>query len=252
MYVDESGDPGLSNSPSKYFALTGLVVHELRWHLCLDRIIRFRKRMRNHFGLHLDEEIHASSMVSKPKKLRRIKRNDRLTIIRSFANELGLMSDISLINIMVDKTNKVAPYDALVQAWKVLVQRFENTISNRNFPGPTNPDERGMIFPDNSSNKKLRQLLRQMRRYNPVPHQPSFGYGYRNLTVSSIVEDPNFRESSHSYFVQAVDLAAFLLYQHFCPNSYMRKKSGKKYFEKFDPILCRVASRNDPKGIVWL
>ena len=30
MYVDESGDSGLVNSPTRYFVLTGMVVHELR------------------------------------------------------------------------------------------------------------------------------------------------------------------------------------------------------------------------------
>ena len=29
MYVDESGDAGLVGSPTRYFVLTGLVVHEL-------------------------------------------------------------------------------------------------------------------------------------------------------------------------------------------------------------------------------
>ena len=31
MYVDESGDCGLQNSPTRYLVLTGLVIHELRW-----------------------------------------------------------------------------------------------------------------------------------------------------------------------------------------------------------------------------
>lgn len=28
MYVDESGDPGMLVSPTRYFVLSGLVVHE--------------------------------------------------------------------------------------------------------------------------------------------------------------------------------------------------------------------------------
>jgi len=31
MYVDESGDTGLTNSPVDYFVLSGLIIHELRW-----------------------------------------------------------------------------------------------------------------------------------------------------------------------------------------------------------------------------
>ncbi len=252
MYVDESGDPGLVKSPTKYYVLTGLVVHELRWREYLDQLIDFRRRMQRAFGLRLREEIHASAMINRPGKLRRIKRHDRLTIIRSFANELATMNDINIINVVIDKSNKSNNYDAFTTAWKVLIQRFENTISHRNFPGPANSDERGTIYPDNTDNKKLTQLVRQLRRYNPVPNQPQFGLGYRNLSVSKIVEDPNFRDSAHSYFIQAVDLAAFLLYQSLAPSSYMKKKQGNNYFSKLDPVLCKVASSRDPNGIVFL
>ena len=31
MYVDESGDSGLINSPSTHFVLSGLVIHESDW-----------------------------------------------------------------------------------------------------------------------------------------------------------------------------------------------------------------------------
>jgi hypothetical protein len=87
MYVDESGDPGLNNSNSKYFALSGLVLHELRWQVFMDQIIQFRQRMKSAFGLKLREEIHAAHFINRPGNLARIHRNDRLTILRSFANE---------------------------------------------------------------------------------------------------------------------------------------------------------------------
>lgn len=252
MYTDESGDDGLAGSPASHFALSGLVVHELRWHECLDGLIEFRKRMRRKFGLYMHEEIHAAHMINRPGELKRIKRHNRLTILRAFADVLASMSYLSLVNVLVDKSNKDASYDVFSMAWKALIQRFENTIEHRNFPGPVNPDERGMVFPDNTNNKKLRQLFRQMRRYNPVPNQPSFGLGYRNLVIAKIAEDPNFRDSYHSYFVQAADLAAYLLYQKHKPNSYMRGKSGHNYFDRLDPILCKVASSSDAQGIVRL
>jgi hypothetical protein len=75
---------------------------------------------------------------------------------------------------------------------------------------------------------------------------------YRNLPLATIVEDPNFRDSRHSLFVQAADLSACLLYQHLVPCAYMRKKGGQNYFNRLDPILCKVASKPDPLGIVRL
>ena len=69
--------------------------------------------------------------------------------------------------------------------------------------------------------------------------------------IIRIVLHPQILERSH-YFIQAADMAAFLLYQKFAPNSYMRRHAGHRYFSRLGPILCRVASRNDPEGIVRL
>jgi hypothetical protein len=85
MYVDESGDPGMGNSPTQFFALSGLVLHELTWRTTLDRLVAFRRRMLEKFGLKLREEIHSAHFITKPGQLSRIKRNDRLSILRHFA-----------------------------------------------------------------------------------------------------------------------------------------------------------------------
>lgn len=249
LYVDESGDSGLVNSPTRYFTLTGIVVHELRWNECLSQLIEFRKRMRNKFGLLLREEIHSAHLINRPGDLVRIKRNDRLTIIRNYINLVQSLPDISIINIVVDKANKPDGYDVMGKAWEALIQRFSNTMSHRNFPGPMNSDERGMIIPDNSDVNKITNLLRKMRHYNPVPSQMG---GYRNLTISNLVEDPFFKNSESSYFVQSADVVAFCLYQKLKPSSYMKKKSAHNYFSRLDGVLCKAASSNDPEGIVRL
>jgi len=250
MYVDESGDCGLVNSPTRYFVLSGLVVHELRWQACLDELISFRQFLRDRFGLKLREEFHAAAFINRPGELVRIKRHDRLAMIRQFADVLAGMTDLNVINVAADKHGKTG--DVFGTAWRALIQRFENTISRDNFPGPANPDDRGMVLCDHTDDKKLLQLLRRMRRYNPVPSQPGFGTTYRDIPLSYVIEDPSFRDSEHSYFVQAADLAAFLLYQYLAPSAYVRRKSGHNYFLRLQPILCMHASPRDPLGIVRL
>ena len=153
---------------------------------------------------------------------------------------------------MVDKKGKPATYDVFENAWKALIQRFENTLSYKNFPGPSFGDERGMLFPDRTDEKKLRQIMRQLRNYNPVTNQAPFGQGYRNLQIRYLIEDPNHRDSQDSYYIQAADLCAYLFYQSMVPSSYMRKKSGQNYFKRLEPILCKVAATQDPFGIVRL
>lgn len=250
MYVDESGDIGLTGSPTRYFVLTGLVLHELRWRQTLDELIAFRREQKTDFGLKLREEIHANPMLSKPGALVRIPKHQRLEILRRYADKLASMPDLSLICVVVDKANKPATYDVFDAAWKALIQRFENTLAHRNFTGPRNPDDMGMLFPDRSDEKKLNALLRSMRAFNPVPSQQSSGY--RNLQIRTIIEDPNYRDSSHSYFIQSVDVTAFLLYQHLSPSTYMRKKSGQNYFGRLAPIVCKHASPRYPSYIVRL
>ena len=108
MYADESGDIGLTGSPTRYFVLTGLVLHELRWRQTLDELIAFRRELKADFGLKLREEIHASPMLSKPGNLVRIPKHQRLEILRRYADKLASMPDLSLICVVVDKANKPA------------------------------------------------------------------------------------------------------------------------------------------------
>src|SRR4029453_8897765 len=238
MFVDESGDSGLVNSPSLFFALTGLVVHELRWKTCLNRILDFRRKLSHNIGLKLREEIHARALISQPGRLARISKHLRLKIIRDFADELASIQGLNVISVLVEKATKTAGYDVFEMAWKALIQRFENTINNGNFSGPTNADDRGLLFCDNTDGKKLTRLVRRMSVYNPVANQPQFGGGYRNLALQLLVEDPVFRDSEWSQFVQATDVCAYLLYQFACPSSYMRQKGGRNYFKRLTPILC--------------
>src|SRR2546425_7406636 len=64
MYVDESGDTGLINSPTRYFALSGIVVHESRWRDFINALIAFRKTLRTMHGLPIRAEIHASELIN--------------------------------------------------------------------------------------------------------------------------------------------------------------------------------------------
>ena len=155
-----------------------------------------------------------------------------------------------MINVVIDKEGKPPSYDVFGNAWKILIQRLEDTIAYRNFRGPCFGADRAMIFPDNTDNKRLRMLMRRLRFENPIPRR--CGPGWRNLPMAHVIEDPVPRDSEHAYLVQAVDLVAFLLYQELAPNGYMRKKGGHNYFDRLAPILCTVASRRDPRGIVRL
>lgn len=251
MYVDESGDPGLVNSPSKFFCLSGLVIHERSWRPALDQLIDFRSQMKARFGLRLREEIHAADLIAKPGDLSRIRKHDRLTILRNFIDTIEGLPEISIINVVVDKSHVGASIDPFQIAWTTLVQRFENTITNQNFPGPRLGSESGIIIPDQTDTKKLTELVRRMRRFNPIPNQSSMGSGYRQMALHTIIEDPWFKSSESSFFIQAADCVCYMLYQKHAPNRYIKKQTGSGYFHRLNNSLCRVASNQHPQGIVY-
>ncbi len=260
MYVDESGDCGMpgDGSPSRYFCLSGLVVHELRWRDTMDQLLRFRHWLKRRYKVYLDDELHAAVMINKPKKaaasISRLKKHERLAIIRNFADEIAKLSDASLINVVVDKEGNVPDKGEVFRwAWYTLFQRFENTIRHQNFPGPKNTDDRGIIFPDNTDGVKLKRYLDAMRLRNPFKiRQPHGAFVFRDEPIRVIIEDPVLRDSKGSYLIQAADCVAFLLKQSIQPSAYMKKHGGNAYFQRLDPVLCKAASNKDPRGIVRL
>lgn len=251
MYADESGDTGINNSPTKYFTISSLIVHESKWLESLNQLVAFRRRMKKTFGLKMTEEIHAAAMISNPGRLARIKRYDRLTIVRMFADEIASLPAASSINVVVVKKPSDTSDAIFDRGWRALIQRFENTLGRCNFPGSVNARDAGVLFCD-ATDIRLDRLLRKMRRYNPIPNIASYGGGFRNLPVVSVVEDPIHRDSAATYFVQAADTIAYLLYQRGVPNAYMFKRGGRNYFTRLDPILCKSANQRHKYGIVIL
>jgi hypothetical protein len=250
MYVDESGDAGIYNSPTRYFVLSAIIVHELRWKETLTDLVAFRKVLKETKGLKIKDEIHCNEFINKPGDLVRIKRNERLDIIKKCIDWLNGQNSISIFSVVIDKQGRTD--DIFELAWNVLFNRFENTIRNKNFPGPQNPDERGIVISDNTEGEKLRKLLRRMRHFNIVPNRGGVFEGAgRNVKLEYIIEDPIFRDSKNSLLHQMNDVVAYCCRQGFEPNAYMRKKSGINLYARLSNVLLLVVS-GTCNGIVRL
>ncbi len=258
MYVDDSGDCGLPSegSPSSLFCLSGLVVHELRWKDTLSQLAGFRRWLRDSYKINIEDELHTAEMINKPSRLalslQNLRKYQRLAVIRHFADAIATLSDVNIINVVVDKHLSRWPSkdEIFRRAWYCLFQRFENTIRYQNFPGPKNADDRGIIFPDNTDGQKLARFLDNMRLHNQLYVRENSGsYYFKDEPIRTIIEQPILRDSRESYFLQAADCAAFLLKQSIEPSSFMKKHGGNAYFNRLSPVLCRKASEKDPKGL---
>jgi hypothetical protein len=215
------------------------------------KLIAFRKTLRSVYGLPLRTEIHAANFIRKA-PVSGMQRHIRLAILRNFLDEIAKMDFVSITNVVIHKTGKSPPYDAFTNAWQLLFQRFENTMTWGNFPGKYAKDF-GIVITDNTDGMKLQKLVRKMAVHNPIPHTVSIygtGSGYRNLPIRKIVEDPNLRDSRYSYLIQACDTTAYFLLQRFAPNGFIRRMGAQHYFDRLTPVLNKYASRTHRLGIV--
>ncbi len=262
MYVDESGDVGIppphGHSPTSFFFLTGLVIHELDWTHTHSELLRFRHWLKHKYGIYLEDELHAGELLNKPgslpKSMKNLPKHKRLAIIRHHADAVARLSSTRLINVIVDKSNCTTSESVFRKAWYALFQRFENTIDRKNFPNSSNQHDRGLVFPDATSASVLKGHLNQMRIRNTLLVRNRDGKQVMiDEPIRLIIEDPVCRDSRHSYFLQAVDCAVFLFKQSVQPNVYMKKHGGNAYFHKrLEPVLCKHASNNNDLGVVRL
>lgn len=249
MYVDESGDPGLTGSPTDYFALSGLVVHETQWRIFINALIAYKKLMRTTYGFPIRAEVHSSELLNKNEFS--IGRNNRLSILRNFLDELSKQNYISITNVVVDKRTKSAGYNVFEQAWLTLFQRFENTMKFGNLPGGHRNDY-GMVITDATNGTALLRLVRKMAVINYIPNMTQFGPGSRNIPIVRIIEDPHGKDSREALPLQAADVCAYFLTQKFKPNSYIRRRGAVNYFNRLTPVLNLHARQGSTDGIVTL
>jgi hypothetical protein len=242
LYVDESGDPGENPYGSPFYILSGIVVSQDEWQKYLERLKTFRKSIKDRFGLFMREEIHATELIriNKLKNYAAITKSNRIQILREYCTQIPVIFDnAKIINVCLKKADYPSG-DVQIVAWNRLIQRFDTYLKK-------GVKDKEIIISDDTDGKKVMQLLRKMRVYNPVPSH--YGSPY-NSPTDSIIEDILQRSSSHSYFIQTADVVAHVLYRKEHPKGSLKKYGLDHYFDQLEPILLKEAAKADPLGVV--
>jgi Protein of unknown function (DUF3800) len=102
-------------------------------------------------------------------------------------------------------------------------------------------DGYALIVCDRGKEASYTRLVRKMGVYNPIPSQLGAwpeGTATRNIPIERILEDPVFKASERSYFIQLVDFCAYALLRRERP---LRSKSQyglHQAFSALGPILA--------------
>ena len=194
-YTDESYD-------RQKFAVTAFGIADKTWLSCLDKIKNFRKTLRDRYGIKLKFRLHARTFIRHcndgaakyPLSLshRREVFEKCLDLVATLPVEI-INICLPLSNFGID-TNRV--HEAALDR---LFNRIQATASSW-----TRKTYAITIF-DRGKEKQITKLSRKMSVFNYIPSQFggwSGGKQSRNIVIDRVLEDPIFRDSADSYFLQ--------------------------------------------------
>jgi hypothetical protein len=135
-------------------------------------------------------------------------------------------------------------------AWDKFGKPVPEKLAERLLPYLT----RSMVFADEGREHELTKVFRKMSVWNPIPSAYGVWSGTshksRNIPLQRIIEDPVFKPSHQSFFVQLADYVAFaLLKRELPPSEHVKKYRLNEAFESCLSAVCfKRASRTDPLG----
>jgi len=115
-------------------------------------------------------------------------------------------------------------------------------------------DSYAILVCDEGKDAIYTRLRRKMGVYNPIPSKQGYwedtGVKTKNIPIDRIIEDPFFKRSDQSYFIQLVDFCAYSLLRRESPLASKSKYGLDKAFSILDPALVKEACSYDPEGII--
>jgi hypothetical protein len=234
IYIEDSADERLA-------IFTALAIPVEQWRICFGMVRDFRRGLKQAHGIYIYKELHAWKFVSGRGRIAPniVAKGQRAAIFRQ---ALQLMTTLPGAQIL----NACFPKGQMDRAFERLLNRIERSLVAWG--------SHGILLCDQGKEGDYTRLVRRMNVYNPIPSQYGTwavtGSSWRNIPLERIVEDPVFKRSDKSYFIQLVDFAAYSLLRRERPTSKIRQLGLHNAFDILQPILLTAATRNDPEGIL--
>jgi hypothetical protein len=234
IYIDDSRDEALC-------VFSALAIPVDQWHPTFQKIRDFRRELRRTYGIYVHEELHAWKFVSgrgRPSD-RIVTKSQRAEIFKKALEMMAMLPGARLFNA-------VFPANQDEKAFERMLNRINRTLQAWG--------SYAVLVCDEGKEVAYTRLVRRMYVYNPIPSQYGVwldtGEAYKNIPVERVVEDPFFKASNQSYFVQLVDFSAYALLRRERPIPSKTKYGLDTAFDSLAPILVREATRRNPEGII--
>ena len=234
FYIDDSRDEQIC-----VFSALALPVDQ--WHKAFGQVREFRRELRRAYGIYVYKELHAWKFVSGRGHIsdRVVTKGQRCAIFRDALRLVAGLPGAQLFNA-------VFPRNDDEKAFEWMLNRINRTLQAWG--------SYGLLICDEGKEIAYTRLVRRMYVYNPIPSKFGVwldsGRTWKNIPLDRIVEEPFFKDSAQSYFVQLVDFIAYALLRREHPLPSKSRYGLDKAFSELDSILVREARRSDPEGII--
>jgi len=245
-YVDESGDAGRHDpanpekTGSRYFILTGVIIAMNQWKMSLDIIKNFRKQLVKDALLNYDLEFHCSEIADqRAAGYTQLSQAQRWELIRRFAATIGGQLTCHIIAVVIDKTaSSTDPSTYLTSSITAVYRAYDEFLQQQG----TN----GIVLFDRANEKHATTHVRRLMQTGDT------GNYIEGIHIRRVIEDPIYRVSNVSMFIQAADAVAFTLKEKEFPISARKKFNADRIFANLLQERCLASSLAGEDGLIRL
>jgi hypothetical protein len=235
IYLDDARD-------EKLCVFSALAVPADKWRDTFNALRHFRRDIKQSDGVYVHKELHAWKFVSGRGRIaeRIVPKGRRCELFRASLTLLSNQPGLSMLNAVFPKKDDELAFERLANR----VQRMMEVAGSH-----------AMLICDEGKEAAYTKLMRRLAVHNPIQSQFGRwqdGNAYKNIPTDRVLEDPVFKKSERSYFIQWVDFCAYALLRRENP---VPSKTEYGLHEAFNilsrsSILNRHATRKDPEGIL--
>jgi hypothetical protein len=237
VYIDDS-----TERPTHVFS--ALLVHSSRWNRVFAAVKAWRTELRDTDHIPLNYELHARKFLSGRGTLGTLGEISRHRRARIF--DYAFSFGASLQPFGVRSINVCLSNDRQDWAFERLINRINRTMAEWH--------SYAHLVCDEGKEDYYVKMVRRMRVHNLIPSKQGVwmdtGERVKNIPLERIVEDPQFKSSARSYFIQLVDFYAFGVLRREKPTPSVKRHGAHKSFEKLKPIIVPECNTHDPFGII--
>lgn len=215
VYLDESGDSGLRNSPTSHYILAGFSVHHADWRTLDERIRLFRQEAAHRYGFPASKELHAAELLGNATTLSGVDRYQRLLLARHLIHIVARCMEIRTFAWVSAKAD-LDPRRSLGKLCMEDLMRWAGPGELKSGACCQGSD----IF-----------IIHDQSNHPPLPLD-----GPMPLCIGQ----PLGQNSRSSPQLQLADLIAFSVKQKYSPNRYMLKSGGVNLYDKLKPVSLGI------------